>query len=46
MQFVGFYNLGGDGTEDLVGGSNINVPSFTENVCTNSSMFFSGDSQI
>lgn len=43
MQFVGFYNLGGDGTEDLVGGSNINVPSFTENVCTNSSMFFSGD---
>jgi len=43
MRFGGFYNFGGGGTEEITGGSDPNIPSFTENVCANDSMFFSGD---
>ena len=43
MRFGGFYNFGGGGTEEITGGADPNVPSFTENVCANDSMFFSGD---
>ena len=42
MKFVGFYNFGGGGTETITGGANENIPSFTENVCQNDKMFFSG----
>jgi|TARA_R110002020_G_scaffold296890_1_gene512638 hypothetical protein len=42
MQFGGFYNFGGGGTEEITGGSNENVPSYEENVCTNDRMFVSG----
>ena len=42
MQFAGLYNFGGGGTETVTGGSNLNVPSFEENVCNNDKMFFSG----
>ena len=43
MRFGGFYNFGGSGSEEIVGGSDPNIPSFTENVCSNDNMFFSGD---
>ena len=42
MQFAGFYNFGGGGTEMVTGGSNENIPSFEENVCSNNKMLFSG----
>lgn len=42
MQFAGFYNFGGSGTETVTGGSNENIPSHEENVCTNNKMLFSG----
>ena len=43
MKFAGFYNFGGGGTEEITGGSNENIPSFSENVCQNDKMFFSGN---
>ena len=43
MRFGGFYNFGGGGTEEITGGADPNLPSFTENVCANDQMFFSGD---
>ena len=43
MRQGGFYNFGKGGTEEITGGSNFNTPSFTENVCSNENMFFSGD---
>jgi hypothetical protein len=42
MDFNGFYNFGGGGTEIIVGGANINIPSYTENVCANEKMLFTG----
>ena len=36
------YNMGGQGTVLLTGTANDNVPVFTENVCSNEKMFFSG----
>ena len=44
MRFGGFYNFSGSGgTEEITGGADSNIPSFTENVCANDSLFFSGD---
>ncbi len=45
MEHVGFYNFGGGsaGTETVTGGSNENIPSFEENVCSNPRMIFSGE---
>ena len=42
MQFAGFYNFGGGGTEEITGVSNENIPSHEENVCSNDRMFASG----
>ena len=42
MEFAGFYNFGGGGTEIVTGGTNENIPSHEENVCTNNKMLFSG----
>ena len=42
MQFAGFYNFGGGGTETVTGVANENLPSFEENVCNNDKMLFSG----
>ena len=42
MRFAGFYNFGGGGTEEVTGGSNENIPSHEENICTNDKMLFSG----
>tara|TARA_R110000751_G_scaffold97753_4_gene190294 strand:+ start:1346 stop:2074 length:729 start_codon:yes stop_codon:yes gene_type:complete len=42
MEFNGFYNFGGTGTATIVGGANDNIPSFTENVCANEKMLFTG----
>ena len=42
MEFNGFYNFGGGGTETILGGSNDNLPSHTENVCANEKMLFTG----
>ena len=42
MRFVGFYNFGGSGTEEVIGGANPAIPSSTEQVCNSENMFFSG----
>jgi hypothetical protein len=42
MEFNGFYNFGGGGTEIVVGVANENLPSHTENVCANEKMLFTG----
>ena len=42
MEFNGFYNFGGGGTEIIVGVANDNLPSHTENVCSNEKMLFTG----
>ena len=42
MEFNGFYNFGGGGTEIIVGLANDNLPSHTENVCANEKMLFTG----
>ena len=42
MEFNGFYNFGGGGTETVVGVANENLPSHTENVCANEKMLFTG----
>ena len=42
MDFNGFYNFGGGGTETILGGANENLPSHTENVCANEKMLFTG----
>ena len=42
MDFNGFYNFGGGGTETILGGANENLPSYTENVCANEKMLFTG----
>ena len=42
MEFNGFYNFGGGGTEIIVGVANDNLPSHTENVCANEKMLFTG----
>ena len=45
MEHAGFYNFSGGsaGTETVTGGSNENIPSFEENVCSNNRMLFSGE---
>jgi hypothetical protein len=42
MQFNGFYNFAGGGTETILGVANENLPSHTENVCANEKMLFTG----
>mgnify|MGYP003644971790 CR=1 FL=1 len=42
MEFNGFYNFGGGGTETILGVVNENIPSFQENVCANEKMLFTG----
>ena len=42
MQFNGFYNFAGGGSEIIVGVANENLPSHTENVCANEKMLFTG----
>jgi hypothetical protein len=42
MDFNGFYNFGGGGTEIITGVANDNLPSHTENVCANEKMLFTG----
>ena len=42
MEFNGFYNFSGGGTETILGVANDNLPSFTENVCANEKMLFTG----
>ena len=42
MEFNGFYNFGGGGTETILGNANENIPSFSENVCANEKMLFTG----
>jgi len=42
MEFAGMFNLGGTGTVLLTGNANDNIPVFTENVCSNEKMMFSG----
>ena len=44
MEFNGFYNFGGgsSGSETITGVVNDNLPSFTENVCANEKMLFTG----
>ncbi len=42
MRFVGFYNFGGGGTEEISGGANPAIPSARENVCSSENMFFTG----
>ena len=39
MEFNGFYNFGGGGTEIITGVANDNLPSHTENVCANEKMY-------
>jgi len=43
MRFVGMYNFGGGGTEVITGVANENLPSYTENVCYNEKVFFTGE---
>ena len=43
MEFTGFFNWGGTGTELITGGSNEQIPSAEQNISTNEYMFFSGD---
>ena len=42
MDFNGFYNFAGTGTAVITGGANDNIPSFSENVCANEKMMFTG----
>jgi len=42
MQFNGFYNFAGTGTATIIGVPNDNIPSFTENICANENMLFTG----
>jgi len=42
MEFNGFFNSGGTGTTLITGGANENIPSYSELVCSNETMFFSG----
>ena len=42
MLFNGFYNFAGTGTSVIVGVANDNLPSHTENVCSNEKMLFTG----
>ena len=42
MEFNGFYNFAGGGTETILGVANENLPSFTENICANQNMLFTG----
>ena len=42
MDFNGFYNFAGTGTAIITGGANDNIPSFSENVCANEKMMFTG----
>tara|TARA_R110000787_G_scaffold283338_1_gene395986 strand:+ start:52 stop:780 length:729 start_codon:yes stop_codon:yes gene_type:complete len=42
MQFNGWWNFGGGGTETVTGVANENLPSHTENVCSNEKMLFTG----
>jgi len=42
MEFNGFYNFAGTGTAVITGGANDNIPSFSENVCANEKMMFTG----
>ena len=42
MEFNGFYNFGGGGTETILGSANENIPSYSENVCANEKMLFTG----
>ena len=42
MDFNGFYNFGGGGTEIITGVANDNLPSHSENVCANEKMLFTG----
>jgi hypothetical protein len=43
MKFVGMWNFGGGGTEEVTGVANENMPSHTENVCYNEKTLFSGE---
>ena len=42
MQFVGFYNAFGGGTEVVTAGSNENVPSATDTISQNNTILFNG----
>ena len=42
MEFNGFYNFAGTGTAIITGGANDNIPSFSENVCADPKMMFTG----
>ena len=42
MEFNGWWNFGGGGTETITGVANPNLPSHTENVCSNEKMLFTG----
>jgi len=43
MDLTGLYNWAGSGTEIITGVSNENLPSSTQNICSNEYQFFSGD---
>ena len=43
MKFLGMWNLGGGGTEVILGVANENLPSHTENIGYNEKVFFSGE---
>ena len=43
MKFVGMWNFGGGGTEEVTGVANENLPSHTENICYNEKTLFSGE---
>ena len=42
MEFNGFYNFAGTGTAVITGVANDNIPSFSENICANEKMMFTG----
>tara|TARA_Y100001951_G_C11251881_1_gene246951 strand:- start:147 stop:884 length:738 start_codon:yes stop_codon:yes gene_type:complete len=42
MQFYGFYNFGGGGTEQVTGNANEGLPSFQDTISNNPNHFFSG----
>ena len=42
MRFYGFYNFKGGGTEQITGITNEGLPSSTDNISNNPSIFFSG----
>jgi len=43
MKFIGMWNFGGGGTEEVTGVANENMPSHTENICYNEKTLFSGE---